>query len=80
MEVVLLDVTPLPLDVTTVVVRQELLFVKATTSIGEVPPFRPCESIIENATEVPAVKLAIHEKLLPVGGLRINDFPRGTKA
>jgi hypothetical protein len=79
-EVVLLDVTPLPLDVTTVGARQELLFVKPTTLIGKVPPFRPCELIIENVTEVPAVKLAIHEKLLPIGGLRTNELPRGTKA
>lgn len=51
-----------------------------TTWIGATPPFLPSESIIENATEVPAVKLTgFHEKEAPGGGWSVNDWPFGIK-
>ncbi len=49
-----------------------------TCLTSELPPLRPCESLIVNMIEVPAATSAIQSNDAgPDGGLRIKDSPPG---
>jgi hypothetical protein len=58
--------------------RQLLSSEIPTIFTSELPPWRPCESVIAKIIEVPGATLAVHvNEVGPVGGLRTNGVPEG---
>jgi len=61
--------------------RQLLSSDTPTNVISELPPGRPCESVMENIIDVPRITLAFQvNDVGPTGGFNSKAVPPGTKA